>query len=338
MAAFFTNSFALRNGVSKGHMGRLFCFSIGVYAMVRVLFCAPTTFAQPPVEGDDLIRLIGMRQNNDKVKALESYIAGDIVGKGISITYEQNVVIRIDIYNHNNPFFQHTTPFVGKLPMGLDFSQTIFKAKSILGPGFEEEGEIPGTYLLSKKFPLNELDAYRIFIDFRKGKMSMVSIVYLKGEAEKAEDVQAAEAGEIVIRGDDYFLMMKKNIYNKQVQQFLSTLEYPDYEDRSIRMYIKKGVTIGFNSQRQIENITFYSGGQPSSKKPERFSAFQGKMPYNLKFTDTKELVLQKAGRPSVEEGNKMIFADNTGAEVEILFSGSTVSQVCIRIAGKGKE
>jgi hypothetical protein len=103
-------------------------------------------------------------------------------------------------------------------------------------------------------------------------------------------------------------------------------------------MYIKKGVTINFNQKRQIEKITFYSGGQPSSKKPEKFAAFEGKMPYNLKFSDTREVVLQKAGKPAADDGNKMIFADNTGAEVEVLFSGSKVYQVCIRIAEEKKE
>jgi hypothetical protein len=61
-------------------------------------------------------------------------------------------------------------------------------------------------------------------------------------------------------------------------------------------------------------------------------------MPYNLKFTDARDIVLQKAGNPQIDEGSKMIFADNTGAEVEVLFSGSAVYQVTIRISEKKEE
>jgi hypothetical protein len=308
------------------------------YLLVIIFVFCIKLAAQPPVEGDELIKLIGLRQNNDKVRKLEEYIGSNIEGKGASITYDQNVVVRIDLYNSNNPFFQNTIPFAGKLPMGLDFSHTIFKAKAILGPGFEEDGEIPGAYSLSKKFPLNDLDAYKLNLDFRKGKMSMVSVIYLKGEAEKAEDAAADQADKPVIRGDDYFLMVKKNIYNKEVEKFIATLGFPDYEDRNIRMYIKKGVSINFNQQRQIEKITFYSGGQPTSRRPDKFAAFEGKMPYNLKFTDSREVILQKAGKPVVDDGNKMIFADNSGAEVEVQFSGSKINQVCIRIAEQEKK
>jgi hypothetical protein len=311
---------------------RIFCF------FIIILVAAIKSDAQSPVDGDELIKLIGLRQNNDKVKKLDDYIGGNIEAKGASITYDQSVVVRIDLYNNNNPFFQNTTPFAGALPKGLDFSQTIFKAKAILGEGFEEDGDIPTAYTLSRKFPLNDMDAYKLSLDFRKGKMSMVSVIYQKGDAEKAEDADAAKSGEVVIRGDDYFFMVKKNIYNKEVEKFISTLGYSDFEDRSMRMYIKKGVTLHFNQKRQIEKITFFSGGQPTSKRPDKFSPFEGKMPYNLKFTDTREVVLQKAGKPAVDEGNKMIFADNTGAEVEVLFIGSKVYQVCIRIAENKQE
>jgi hypothetical protein len=221
------------------------------------------------------------------------------------------------------------------MPKGLDFSQTIFKSKALLGEGFEESGDIPTQYTLNKSFPLNELDAYIINISFEKGKMAVVSIIYRKGEAEKAEDADAAQSGEVVIRGDDYFFMIKKNIYNKEVEKFLSTLGYTDYEDRNVRMFIKKGVAIYFNAKRQIEKIVFYSGGQPTSKRIEKYAPFTGKMPYNLKFSDNREIVLQKAGKPTVDDGNKMIFIDNTGSEVEVLFSGSGINLVTIRIVEK---
>jgi hypothetical protein len=299
------------------------------------LFISALLKAQAPVEGDELIKLIGMRQGNDIVKKLDDYIGGNIESAGISITYSQNIVTRIDCYNSNNPFFPNATPFAGKLPKELDFSQTIFKAKSLFGEGFTEDGEIPAEYTLSKSFPLNDLDAYLISISFRKGKMAVFSVIYQKGDAEKAEDADAAGTGEIVIRGDDYFFMIKKNVYNKEVEKFLSTLGYTDYEDRNVRMYIKKGVAMYFNSKRQIEKIIFYSGGQPTSKRPEKFSAFAGKMPHNLKFTDSRDIVLQKAGKPMADDGNKMIFADNTGTEVEVLFNAVSINIVTIRMTEK---
>jgi len=302
------------------------------------LFSAIISSAQAPVEGDDLIKLIGLRQGNDLVKKLDDYIGGSIETKGASITYDQSVVSRVDMYNSNNPFFPNSTPFPGKLPKGLDFTQTIFKAKSLLGEGFEEDGEMATDYTLSKSFPLNELDAYMMSLNFRKGKLAVVSIIYKKGDAEKAEDADAEKTGEVVIRGDDYFFMVKKNLYNKEVEKLLLTLGYTDYEDRNVLMFIKKGISIHLNSKRQIEKIIFYSGGQLTSKRPDKFSPFQGKMPYNLKFTDARDIVLQKAGSPKADEGGKMIFADNTGAEVEVLFSGSTVYQVTIRIAEAKKE
>ncbi len=293
-----------------------------------------TLFAQAPVEGDELIKLISLRKGNDKVAAFENYIGGNIEEKGASITYDQNTVMRIDLYNSNNPFFPGATPFSGKLPKELDFSQTIFKAKALLGEGFEQDGEPANALTISKQFPLNDLDAVKITVDFRKGKMSMVTLLYQKGDAEKADDAEAAQSGEIVIRGDDYFFMVKKNIYNKEVEKFLSTLGYHDFEDRSIQMFIKKGVTIQFNQAKQIRKITFYSGGQPTSKRPAKFSAFEGKMPYNLKFTDTKDVVVQKAGNPKVDEGNRMVYSD-ANAEVEVLLNGDKVYQVSIGLPEK---
>lgn len=290
--------------------------------------------AQVPVEGDDLIKLISLRKGNDKVAAFENYIGDNVEAKGASITYDQNTVMRIDLYNSNNPFFPGAKPFAGKLPKDLDFTQTIFKAKALLGEGFEQDGEPANALTISKQYPLNDLDAVKITIDFRKGKMSMVTLQYQKGDAEKAADAESAQSGEVVIRGDDYFFMIKKNIYNKEVEKFLGTLGYHDFEDRSIQMFIKKGVTIQFNQAKQIRKITFYSGGQPTSKRPANFSAFEGKMPYNLKFTDTKDVVIQKAGNPKINEGNRMVYID-ANTEIEVLFNGDKVYQVSIGLPEK---
>ncbi len=291
-------------------------------------------FAQAPVEGDELIKLIGLRKGNDKAAAFENYIGTNIEAKGASITFDQNVVMRIDLYNSNNPFFPGATPFAGKLPKDLDFSQTIFKAKALLGEGFEQDGEPAGALTISKQYPLNDLDAVKLTVDFRKGKMSMVTLMYQKGEAEKAADAEAAGEGGIIIRGDDYFYMVKKNIYNKEVEKFLMTLGNHDFEDRSIQMFIKKGVTIQFNQAKQIRKITFYSGGQPSSKRPPDFAAFEGKMPFNLKFSDTKDVVIQKAGNPKTDEGNRMVYTDSN-AEVEVILNSGKVYQVSIGIPGQ---
>jgi hypothetical protein len=94
-------------------------------------------------------------------------------------------------------------------------------------------------------------------------------------------------------------------------------------------MFIKKGVTIQFNQAKQIRKITFYSGGQPSSKRPPNFASFEGKMPFNLKFSDTKDVVIQKAGNPKIDEGNRMIYADSN-AEVEVILNSGKVYQVSI--------
>jgi hypothetical protein len=308
-----------------------------VSLILNSLLVCLVCFAQVPVEGDELLKLISLRKGNDKVNALENYIGGSIETTGASITFDQNVVIRVDLYNSNNPFFPNSTPFAGKLPKELDFTQTIFKAKSILGEGFEEDGEPANVLTISRQFPFNELDAIKISVDFRKGKMSMVSIIYQQGEAEKAEDAETAKEGEVVIRGDDYFFMIKKNVYNKEVEKFLSTLGNHDYLDKSIRMFIKKGVTFQFNQANQIKKITFFSGGQNSSKKPEKFTGFDGKMPYNLKFTDTKEIVKQKAGTAKNDDGNKMTYLDSN-CQIEIIFNGNTVSEVSIGIPDETKK
>jgi hypothetical protein len=307
------------------------------FFLLLFLILFQNIYAQSPVEGDALIQLISLRKGNDKVAALENYIGGNPEAKGASITFDQNIVTRVDLYNSNNPFFQNTTPFAGKLPKELDFTQTIFKAKAQLGDGFEQDGEPANVLTLSKQFPFNDLDAVRVIVEFRKGKMSMVSLVYQKGEAEKAADAEAVKEGEIIIRGDDYFYMVKKNVFNKEVEKFLLTLGEYDFEDRSIRMFIKKGVTIQFNQAKQIRKITFYSGGQPSTKRPPSFAAFTGKMPYSLKFSDTKEIIFQKAGTPKKQENNSLIYADDN-AEVEVILNGDKVYQVSIGIAEPEKK
>jgi hypothetical protein len=57
-------------------------------------------------------------------------------------------------------------------------------------------------------------------------------------------------------------------------------------------------------------------------------------MPYNLKFTDTKDVVVQKAGNPKIDEGNRMVYSD-ANAEVEVLLNGDKVYQVSIGLPEK---
>jgi hypothetical protein len=60
-------------------------------------------------------------------------------------------------------------------------------------------------------------------------------------------------------------------------------------------------------------------------------------MPYNLKFSDTKEIVFQKAGTPKKQESNSLMYADSN-AEVEVIFNGDKVYQVSIGIAEPEKK
>ncbi len=296
------------------------------------------SLAQVPVEGDELLKILGLRNANDKVAQMEKYLDKNVQKNGYTLSFDNNVLVRIVLYNSNNPYFTNVTPFAGAMPKGLDFSQTIFKCKSILGEGFEEDGDKANRYEMSKKFPHGDMDAVEIKLDFVKGKLAMVSLILARGAAEEAEDKEGGGGSESVIRSDDYFMMIKKNFFNKEVERFTETLdERGVYRDRKHIVYIHDGVEFHINDMKHIDRIIFYSGGQSVEQKAANFEKFTGKLPYNLKFTDTKAIVQEKAGAPTGGDGNMMLFKDS-GCEVEVYFSGANVNKVIIGIPKKKTE
>jgi hypothetical protein len=93
-------------------------------------------WAQIPVEGDELPKLLGQQQLSAQVQALEAYIGGQYEPKGIKLHYNPDgKLVRVELFNGNNPWGEAIEQFQGKMPRGIMFTDMIVNVKKKFGEG-----------------------------------------------------------------------------------------------------------------------------------------------------------------------------------------------------------
>ena len=315
-----------------------------IHLLVILIFASIITHGQSsdqsPVQGDDLLELLGKRRTADNVERLNKFIGNkeskeDIsflnYGKGIQMNVERSVVRGLDFYNDKNRYSEEFKRFQGNLPRDMNFDNTIYEVKQRMGEEFEAEGELTGTYTLTNTFRLNDDDDYALTVEFYSGRMTRVSIMYIEGGSREEKD----EGGVGIKKGfsgHDFFIMIKKNRYNRELKIFTQQLGKPVVNDKKQQLYLKDGVDIRFNEMGLISAITLYSGGQTSSYKDEVFEPYTLKLPYGIKMSNSRDAVIMKAGSPKSGSGNVITYHEGF-ADMQVVFSGGKIDHVKIILA-----
>ncbi len=297
----------------------------GVLSVLLLTLIVLPAIAQP-VQGDDLIKLLGKRNSVSDIQSLERYIGNDFATRGIKLDITRNVLQTIDLYNNENPYLPEMQQFKGKLPKGLKFGSSIFDAKKSLGEGYKTEGEVTASLVLIKEFPLNAVDGYEISLDFQKGRLTIVTLKFVEGGAANQEE--ASSAATIGISNSDYFEMVKKNAYNLKYVTLKNAIGASYDADRTKQIFLKQGLAVYFNNKSMIEKMVFYSGGQPyEDRSGMKFGGFPVILPLGIKFTDTETIVRQKCGTPAGNENGALVYTQGIG-KLLVYFSGGKVGRL----------
>lgn len=295
------------------------------FLVLLLLFISVDLLAQSPVQGDDLVIALGQRSSTTLVSKLKNYINDDYTKKGAQIIISNSKLTRVDLYNDKNVLMPDMSAFNGKLPKGLTFTSTIFEAKKALGEGYEESGDKGSSYTLTKEFPLNDLDSWQMNIMYNRGRINIVSLIYVEKGRAGAEDAETlAKTG---IAGEDYFLMIRKNMYNFQVKTLLGLVGNADYEASQQRVFLDSGLLIELSKKKTIDKLVMNKAGIKDSYTGKTYKQFPYALPFGIKFSDDKNLVIQKCGPPQQQNGESMVyFEQNT--EMQLFFAGNTLQRV----------
>lgn len=295
------------------------------FGFTLFIFLGKMVLSQAPVEGDELIKALGQRESTNLVSKLNSYIGEDFEEKGVQIIIAGSKLTRVDLYNDENVFLQNMKAFKGKLPLGLELTSTIFQAKNILKEGYEEEGNKGGSYTLTKEYPLNDLDAWQLNIMYNRGRLNLISLIYVEKGRANAENVEMeARTG---LSPEDYFDMIRKNQYNFQVKTLLGLAGRADYESRFQRVFLQKGLMLVFSRKNTIDKIVLYSEGQNDTFTSKTYKQYPYALPFGLKFSDSRTLAQEKCGPAQEQNGNALVYKERN-TEMQLFFSGGTLKRV----------
>lgn len=310
------------------------------FSFIVIAFCAWAQ--QSPVEGDDLIKCLGQPKTGELVSKLNNFIGNKDAkeeisflnyGKGIQVNIQKTIVTSIDLYNEDNPYSAEFKRFPGKLPLDISFDFTIFKTKQKMGEGFETTGEVEETMQLLKVFRLNENDDYRMTVEFKVGRMIMMSLTYIEGGAGGSDSTGGGSRAENGFTGNDFFTMMKKNKYNLEFSRLAGLLGNSTFENRTRRLYADDGVDVVFKDGG-IQRITLYAGGQSCDYKGMNFQPYQFDLPYGLRMENTKSAIIKKLGSPVSESGNEITYKERI-TNFSIGFKGEKIDYVKFEVAEK---
>lgn len=95
------------------------------------------------------------------------------------------------------------------------------------------------------------------------------------------------------------------DIKSKSFQAFLSKLEVaPEisrYDDSYFYVFKTKGIDINFNNSNTVKAVFLFTEGADEHKQ------YQGIIPYDIQFTDTRKDIEQKLGPPNMNGGNGVL-------------------------------
>lgn len=301
--------------------------------LVITLFALLITFVaigQVPVESDELPKLLGQQQASAQIQSLESYIGGSYEARGIKLHYNaEGRMVRIELFNKNNPWGQSIQQFQGKLPKGITFEDNIVQTKKKLGDGIEVDGEVSTTYFIYKQFELNNFDSYKISAEYIAGRLISLSLILVEGgSGDLMEDGTINKSN---FRGESLLSIVKKSKNNLELQKLIELFDtYYSYADKTHIIYAPHGLEVVTDYSGMVQEITVYAQGQNTSQG-EVTGAFKYPLPYGLKFQDNRGAVTQKLGQPAGGQGSEIYY--NYGpSRMTVYFTGDKIAKVSVSI------
>lgn len=296
--------------------------------ILYTIFCLSCAWAQIPVEGDELPKLLGQQQVSAQVQALEAYIGGQYEPKGIKLHYNPDgKLIRIELFNGNNPWGEGIQQFQGKMPRGITFTDMIVSVKKKFGEGFEADGEVSATYFLIKQFQLTNFDSYKLTAEFIVGKLISISMILEEGgSGNLMEDGTVNKSG---FKGESLLTMVRKSKANLELQRLISLFDsYYTYADKTHIIYAEHGFELVTDYSGVVQQVMVYSAGQNSSQGHPT-EAFKYPLPYGLRFQDSQGDVTQKLGPPTGQQDGGLFY--NYGpSRMNVYFGGGQISKLVI--------
>lgn len=285
---------------------------------------------QVPVQGDELPQLLGQQQASSQIQSLESYIGGNYEARGIKLHYNPDGrLVRIELFNKDNPWGQNIQQFQGKLPKGITFEDKIVQAKKKLGEGIEVDGEVSATYFIYKQFELNNFDSYKVSAEYISGRLISLSLILVEGgSGDLMEDGTVNKSN---FKGESLLSIVKKSKNNLELQKLIELFEsYYSYADKTHIIYAPHGLEVVTDYSGIVQQVIVYAQGQNTSQG-EVTGAFKYPLPYGLKFQDARGDVTQKLGQPAGEE-NGGIYYNYGPSRMAVHFGSGNISKITVSI------
>lgn len=286
--------------------------------------------AQMPVQGDDLTALLGQQQASSQIQSLESYIGGSYEAKGIKLHYNPDTrLVRIELFNKDNPWGSAIQQFQGNLPKGITFEDKIVQAKKKIGEGFEVDGEVSATYFIYKQYELNNFDSYKLSAEYISGRLISLSLILIEGGS--GDLMEDGSVNKSTFKGESLISMVKKSTANLELQKLIAEFEtYHSFSDKTHLIFAGNGLEVVTDYSGTIQEVIVYSEGQ-STSQGEPTGAFKYPLPYGLKFQDSRADVTQKLGSPAGEAGGAIYY--NYGPyRLNIYLPGSKISKLVVTL------
>ncbi|CAN5161779.1 hypothetical protein BH09BAC1_BH09BAC1_15540 [soil metagenome] len=299
-----------------------------VFLLFIVTTFSAALYGQIPVEGDGLPKLLGQQKTSSQIQSLEAYIGGEYEPKGIKLLYNPDgKLIRIELFNGNNPWGENIQQFQGKMPFGIVFTDKIVTVKKKIGEGFEGDGEVSATYFLIKQFQLTNFDSYKLSAEFITGKLISVSMILEEGgSGSLMADGSVNKSG---FMGESLITMVKKSKGSLELQKLITLFEtFYSYSDKTHLIYAPHGLEVITDNSGTIQEVLVYSANQTTSQG-EKTGAFKYPLPYSLRFQDSRNDVIQKLGAAAGEE-NGALYYNYGPSRMNVYFGGSGISKVVI--------
>jgi hypothetical protein len=287
-------------------------------------------YGQPPVQGDELTALLGQLQSSPQIQSLESYIGGSYEARGIKLHYNPDTkLVRIELFNKDNPWGTNIQQFQGKLPKELTFEDKIVQAKKKIGDGLEVDGEVSTTYFIYKQFELNNFDSYKLSAEYISGRLISLSLILVEGGS--GDLMEDGTTNKSTFKGESLLYIVKKSKANLELQRLIELFEnYHSYADKTHIIYAGNGLEVVTDYSGIVQELIVYADGQKTSQG-ETTGAFKFPLPYGLKLQDNRDAVTQKLGAPAGGEGSS-IFYNYGPSRVNVFFGGNKIAKLVIAI------
>ncbi len=301
-----------------------------VFSLFLALTTSVLLYGQAPVQGDELTALLGQLKSSTQIQSLESYIEGSYEARGIKLHYNADTkLVRIELFNKDNPWGANIQQFQGKLPKELTFEDKIVQAKKKIGDGLEVDGEVSTTYFIYKQFELNNFDSYKLSAEYISGRFISLSLILVEGGS--GDLMEDGTTNKSTFKGESLLYIVKKSKANLELQKLIELFEtYHSFADKTHIIYASNGLEVVTDYSGIVHEVTVFAEGQNTSQG-EVTGAFKYPLPYGLKLQDNRDAVTQKLGVPAGSEGSS-VFYNYGPSRINIFFGGSKISKLVFTI------